>query len=499
MAKLLEKVRKWWRGLFRRRVATFDFERMQFDKLDVDALAEDLRLGELAAENGRNELPGSLDAEFDGPHHRIVQYIQGHCAEAIAEGEARLSGLNRAIEETDLGRVPQRLQTLLADFRARAAGLVDRANAQLPDVRQRLGRAREEVARIRERFSVERPARRYRHDMLTFGVVAGMWAMQALLNSYFFALGHEMGLVGGAAFAGLLALTDVLIATLLGMLGRHVTVDGPWRLVGAAGLAGGVAWIPGFNLLAAHFRESLQAMASAESAMVTLNDASRVALDSFASAPWGLEALDSWLLCALGLVFSTVAYTTGWQANDPIPGYGKAQRELDDVQEEWDEEVEELREELRQAAGEFREQIKDLRRHADDAIDALQSTINTKKTLLKNLSGFVDHVERSCNALISHYRDTNRRHRQTPPPEYFHEGWEYPVPAEFKDDASADLDKLARQRTLHDELGADFERAYEDLEQIAEGALRGLDGGDAAQAPGPMLRAVAGQAGGGSR
>jgi len=445
---------------FRRRPQPFDFERLEFEPFDVDAALSTLQIKRLAADNGRAEIPDSNDTSLDGPQNRIIQYVQGRGAETLAKVTTRLDNLLQRVTQVDLSGAPGRVTATLAAWRSQLEELEHLTSQELTDLETETARCDARLAAIRARYRLDRPARNHQHDLLSWSVLAVLWLLQAVLNAYFFALGHEYGLLGGTLFAMILAGVDVTLSTFFGYLGRFVRAGRALVGVGAVFCLVGAAWIVSFNLLAAHLREALLTL--------PVDSAMSAAAERLLAAPLSLHSADTWLLFLLGLVFSAAALANGFKLDDPVPGYGRAQAKKDRLEAELAEVLAEQLAAIDAARETAVTALEDEQRSTENELAALQAAVTRMTTLLANAKAYVEHVEGSCNAMIATYRDLNRRFRSTPAPAYFDTAWDYPMPAEISEQRIEYTELVASQRTHQRRCS---ELAQEAVHEVQESAV----------------------------
>lgn len=455
-AGFLRRLARWWGG--RREPEPFDFQRFEFPRLDIDAVAERLRLHELAQQNGRDELPPPDARTFDGPQERIVQFIRGEVSRISANYETSLAGTNRRIQAIDVPSRVQELKALPSAFEAGLAALTQRIRFELAGALRSAREARDEYERFRSERGLVRAPRYPDSHLYHFAVLFAVAVIEGLVNAIFFARGNDLGLLGGTLYALLMAGVDVFVVFRLGRwIGAVTAREWHYRLAGFTAALVFVAWAIGFNLLVGHVREALQV--DAETAM-------RTAWAAFQEAPLGLDQADSWLLVAIGFALSVVAMGDGLRWDDPCPGYGEhhrrwqlAEREAEHWRMTWREHASRQREEAQQRIASA---LRDARRE----VVALESAIDTKALLLRNIRTFASHYEESCNALIQDYRDENRRCRTTPVPPYFGRPWDLELSERLSDDTERDQERLARAQDALRHADEAAARARDESEQI---------------------------------
>src|SRR5947199_1127138 len=90
------------RLLFSRRRDAADPLLEVLPEFDVEALLEEMRIQQKAAENGRYEIPATNDVQLDGPQALIVQRVEQAIREGKSHLETHLSNLTRRIQAIDV-------------------------------------------------------------------------------------------------------------------------------------------------------------------------------------------------------------------------------------------------------------------------------------------------------------------------------------------------------------------------------------------------------------
>ena len=158
-----------------------------------------------------------------------------------------------------------------------------------------------------------------------FAWLVALLLLESALNAYFFSRGSTMGLMGGWMQAALLAAANVGGAAALGYFGmREINHIEPTRkLLGQFSIALYVVAALSLNLVAAHYRDSLESAGGAALATATH------------SAWWSFVGLsfDSMLLFTLGMISSALGAHSGYKGDDAYPGYGEIDRECAEAKE----------------------------------------------------------------------------------------------------------------------------------------------------------------------
>ena len=90
MALSLQRILDLLSKLFSSREESFDFASLEITPFDIESAYVDLNLANMAERNGKANIPGIDDKEFDGPQQTIVQSIEGQIQRTLAQAEVVL-------------------------------------------------------------------------------------------------------------------------------------------------------------------------------------------------------------------------------------------------------------------------------------------------------------------------------------------------------------------------------------------------------------------------
>lgn len=258
-----------------------------------------------------------------------------------------------------------------------------------------------------ERLASYPESRLFHASLVVFAVL-----LECLANTYFFAAGSELGLLGGFFQALLISVGNVAISLFVGRLAlsnlHHVN-----RLRVTAGALGFCSWIVGisaYHLLVAHYRDILA---------IDLKGAITGAIDSFVASPFHLESLDSVLVLVIGLVISLFALIEGYRFDDPYPGYGEEDRKYQQKRREYETKEAEVRAKMAAC-------IIDAERRIVERLKSYEEKDVKMTDLLSGAASVVDHFDNIYSqvddivvAAVSKYRTSNRKIRTDAAPVAF--------------------------------------------------------------------------------
>ncbi len=441
-----------------------------FPVLNIAKLGADFSAGKMGAQRGAREAPSSDSAVLDDVESRIVERLEaekntahGILLDQLQLYKERLSSLDF---ERQFATIQHAAPAAVSEFRAEAA----QGRDELHSLRRHLRDVEAERDEFRRRHRLTRPAYWAAGGSLTLkiGILLLLFVFEVFLNGFFLARGSELGYVGGGAEAFAFALFNIGVSFLAGAIGVRELNHRNYirKLIGLLSLLGYLTLAIGLNLTLAHYREAAGSF---------ISDAGHEVMLRLHTAPLGITDIKSWLLFGIGILCSLIAFGDSYLIFDPYPGYGMLEKRRANAYEAYigrknaliaallairDEAIEILEEANRDLV---------VRRSEYDAI------IEGRARLVRLFDAHQAHLDRTANALLSIYREANKRSRKTPPPHRF--GVPYalekiapehePRPILAGDDLRRMIEEsqavlVDQARAIHDE----FERAFASYREI---------------------------------
>ncbi|WP_348632393.1 hypothetical protein [Mesorhizobium sp. M7A.F.Ca.CA.003.01.2.1] len=135
--------------------------------------------------------------------------------------------------------------------------------------------------------------------------------------------------------------------------------------------------------------------------------------------PAGLTDIKSWLLFAIGLMFSLFAFIDGWFVLDPYPGYTGVENRLVRRRDDYIDRKKELIEELQDVRDDHNEKVEEIVKQLGSRRREHRAIVDHRSRLLALFAQHQDQLERACNQLLSMYREANIQARTEPAPKHF--------------------------------------------------------------------------------
>jgi hypothetical protein len=394
-----------------------------FLDLSVDRVADELRLAVQGSQRGAQNRPSSDAQTLDDVEHQTIERVEAHKQDSngiyldhLHTYDERLTALSF---EERFAIIQQAAPEAVGDFRAEATIGRD----ELFVLRRRLNETELERERFRARHRIERPARlaSLGKIILKIGVLAILFILEVVINGSFLAKANLGGLLGGAAQAVTFAGLNIIASFFWGMVLIRLVNRRNYllKLIGLLSFLTYLAFAVALNLTLSHLREIPPA--------VSLNDTiGQEVLHRLLTAPAGLTDINSWVLFAIGLIFSLIAMVDGLLFFDPYMGYSGLERRWIEASRQFANAridlIERLRDIREDAAEVMNEAARDLsvRRSEYDAL------LQGRARLSQRFEHHQSQIEQSCRALLEIYREANRGARSTPAPGYFAKAYSMP-------------------------------------------------------------------------
>lgn len=389
-----------------------------FPDIDADAIARDLSLAAKGRDRGAQDQPPPDQA---GPDH-IETGIIARVEELRRKGLENYENNRRVYNErlARSGQASKDVDIAAGSARNDFGALVQLWRSRIVASRERLNESYRWRNRFREIHRLERPAQ----DFAGWGNVVAtaliLIVLEAGMNSYLFSKGNEFGLLGGLLVAVIVSLVNVGFSVLLGYLARYMRLRNLLlKLLGFLALPLWMGFAAAINLMVAHFRDGLEAGLEWQAA-------AEAAVPGLLAAPLRLATIESWLLAGLGLLISILAFRKGWHTDDPYPGYGPVERDLEQARLRYESELDEALRDLQARRDEAIDALQDANDQVRDAITEAVDALFGQSSLGAHLQAFTEQCDMKAAHLLAIYRDANMAARNAPAPAGFKTAFRFP-------------------------------------------------------------------------
>jgi hypothetical protein len=434
-----------------------------FPEIDVGGLARRLNLERRGRDRGRADQPATESAALDSVELEIVSEVDRLRRQGLNAYAEHLDTYARRLREAEaastLADLREAAQTAISDFKV----LCGNARNALTNANDHLTLCRRERTAFTRRHGTDRPARPRAGWTGTISLALILLAVESAGNSYFFAAGNELGLLGGWFVAILISVANVGFASVAGYFARYVNHR---SLLGK--LAGFLMTLPFMaailmlNVGVAQFRDAL--------AGLPWQEASAAALVRMQTAPFALASVESWLLVGIGMLIVLVAWWKGYAFDDPYPGYGGISRRLAEARDAYAEEWRDWTGNLTDLRDQSIEELRMARSLVAETLRDGPNILASRAGLTGQRDVFLDHCDTAANRLLAVYREANRAARKSPQPPRFDE--------RFRFDPVAAVDQAPADQARTEEAGRAIEQVVQEsmatIKEAHDGALAGL-------------------------
>lgn len=252
-------------------------------------------------------------------------------------------------------------------------------------------------------------------QILHWSIVILLVVAESVINAKFFAVGEQLGLLGGVLTAFIISLVNVGVASML--LGAHFFKSALFarhtvkRTAGIALSIFFVFFLLAFNLLVAHYRGMLEQGLTWQEHL-----AAATSLFDFGDA-------HSIQLFFVGIVICVIAMIEGYKSDDEYPGYGHIDRQYRAVKKRADEVSHSVHQQLQACIAQCERRLKDLSRVEHERIATMQRLAAEVNRLPHEFATFAQLADARFRASITVYRQNNLSVRPTQAPRY----WDAPI------------------------------------------------------------------------
>lgn len=441
------------------------FEPEEFETPEESKIIEELDVEGTAKRNGQRGLPFDTDTAPDSTELNIRGAVETKIHQASLMAQKSYDAIASTIESITIDGEAADLKSLPESFQKEAA-------VEFASFQEEFVNAKSEVTRFEHDYDRFRKVNQLKHEAsypesktLFISTLIFVLICESLANAYFFAMGNDYGLLGGALQAFLVSVVNVGLGLVVGgILFRQVNHVEKWRKY-LFGTLCFVVWSAAFlwNLLVGHYRTALS---------LEPDNAESLAIQRFLESPLNLGELASWMLFAIGILIFIFVNYKAYHGDDPYPGYSKVDRRLNDAKSYKTELVAEWHERMEALHSKYTADLDDLFHICKDRADRLERSHRSIQRQISILDRYVASYNQVFESCIRTYRQVNRQNRDAPCPSYF----ETFTPVVFKHDFHPDavLDKREHIKARRDEIASELPKIKNGLMQTYKNMVEGL-------------------------
>ena len=389
-----------------------DMRNMVESRITDYLLKNSERIREDAVQEGKEERPATNDKRPDRHQMQIqsgFQQIQDKLQTPFTDLKSKIQ---KRMEERLVARSKPEPEPVYTQFLHLVSIEKLKAADQLAQKRRTERKRMLELREFRRANNLIREANYPLTVIYHFGVMVLILAVEAAINSGFFAAASPYGLSGGFTQALVISFINVAFSFIFGWkllpLFHHIEL---WRRgVGTVAMMGYVLLIGALALITAHYRAALT---------LSPESADSFAFERLVEDPMGIGAVASLFLIFVTLIIAVIGCMDGYAFDDPYPGYGRVYRSHMDSREDYEETREILRDAIlevgRRTVNEYEARISEVK----SQVLELQVDHEQLKTLEQSAGELQQRIVRNYGILVQLYQEENQQARTSNPPKHF--------------------------------------------------------------------------------
>lgn len=390
-----------------------------FPHLNIDDILKNISVESLAAEAALKKQPSTDCFASDANERMIALPFHENIAFATNKISDTILGYNRRISEINLDADFENIKHHPENIIHQTKRNIGEFSDLLSNLKNQKDTLQTEFVEFKTRNNLNRDAKYPDSLFFHYSLLPFILIIESILNGYFFAKGHDFGLIGGTLQAFIVAFLNVMSAFYAGkfVLPYINHNNTKLRTIGLLSVPMYLSWALTFNCLVAHYRDQLGILS--ENAAIS-------AITSFAHSPFHFYGFDSWLLFFLGILFSVIALLDGYKSDDKYPGFGELTRKLRRAEDDYYLEKQNIINKLGKLHEAAIYRMSQVELRVRSRFDELSMLIQMKRQLIREFPNYVDYVEKCCDVVIKKYREYklkehNKLRRITAPTSYFDE------------------------------------------------------------------------------
>jgi hypothetical protein len=276
---------------------------------------------------------------------------------------------------------------------------------------------------FRTGYRITREPRYPDSHLLHISLVIGMFALESILNSQFFAEASPFGIIGGILQASMISLVNIGLGLFAGAIlvplrnAKKLRDEPLWLINSGINLVAALLLL--FNFAAAHYRVLLETLSP--------DEAVREAIEHLFTQPFSINNFDAWTLLFAGLFFATLAWLDGYKLDDPIREYGALHRDYRNKTDAASKARASIRAVALDTIAQNKNELLDSGHRASILLAEYRSLISRSKAEADYFAEWREQIEDITEALLQRYRALYLEVDEdlNPKPPYFHEPFHF--------------------------------------------------------------------------
>ena len=460
-------------------VPGFDASKEEYINLDLDQWLKKHKIIQEGNRLGKKNLPPANSSELDAWESKIRDWINRRgrrCRENVSKHLSDLQvHLSDIEDEPGLEVLKQKVTQIENDAGIMIGRKVEKHRITLTQSETDVREGSDDFELFRKQAGLTRLAD-YSHRTGALWIIFVAFVIESVLNATLLMEVNTSGLLGSIVQMGLISAVNILILALAmgALLRQRNNISNTMKCLGWAGIVLIILLDLIFNIIVGHFRDSMQEILNDVSADIFA--LGKDTMQRMLESPLGFETFQSILLALLGFLFFAVASWKWYQRDDPYPDYGRRDRQLRDLKNEYIESYNKAQVELEKEFRKYQSQLED-KRHSLEIKQSKRREISQRgNNLVTNYGANLTQYQHDLDYLLSAYRDANKETRTKPPPNHFSEPIqvdpEILVPPSFNPPEETDIsgvtDTVSDAIKQVQETFREASRQFQTLENIME-------------------------------
>ena len=390
----------------------FSFPRIKL----LDDVIKDLKIDEFAKMDGEKNLPRTNRKTLDATEEKIKGFYQRLTQDSKGDASGYANNLKQNIDDSKIMPTEAKIDNFKNDTSNWFNEKKKEAKNFKYFIDERITEAVNRYKEFRKKNSLNRRAAYPDSIRLYIATALAAFVGESIINGVFLKEVTTKGLVGGFQIAVLISFFNVWVGYAYGkyILPHKNHIHNVNKYWARFSMLLYVIYCLIVNLFCAHYREAAR-LSVDENTEIKLTNV----FQSTFTNPLGIDDILSFALLLLGIVFTIAGIVSGYNSDDPYPGYGKVQRNSDDTMKKYASEhwkyYEDCTKEKNSKIKEIRLLFQDIRtKHK-----SVKTMLDIFSTLKERYNIHISKINSECTQVIMHYRAVNARHRSDHEPKYF--------------------------------------------------------------------------------
>ena len=385
-----------------------------FQQEDFDELRELLEVEKLARQQAVENKPSTHSEYPNADENKFTAYFQEKFSLVKQEIHKKISLYDQLANKLyDIGNSLAESKYASENFKQDATTLSENYRHKLNSIGDEIEKQQKDLKSFKINNNLTREAQYPESKLLHIGLILVFILLETVLNSYFFAKGNELGLLGGASQAFVISIINMLLAYFFGNylyrnLYLHNKQSQKYVSIILMILVIGIVIV--FNLLVGHLRVQLG---------IDPEYAYTASIQSFLSSPFYLQDFDSIILVGIGLLMFILGSIDFFKMDDAYPQYGKLSHKLYETQNYFTDTKEDFFEELTELQSMKIDEIEKKQNSSRFTLSEVQELPVFRQRLDVSYKEYYSYLNKTYKSMIALYRNTNKEERKDAPPTYF--------------------------------------------------------------------------------